>query len=286
MHYFLYNENKRHGSEEFPAEYYYVNAERSGYSMPFHWHQEWEIIRILQGTLSINIDGTEYHTKNGDILLLRAGTLHGGTSQQAVYECFDFDLDRLFTNVHYVRDYLRPFFRNKLLPTIYFPEFDQDIYPLVEELFTSWRAQHSEGYLRLLSLGNISRLFGILSEKGYYTENAGKVTDATAKITQLKPVLEYIETHFAEPLNLTNLAEIIGMNPKYFCKFFYSIIQQTPMSYVNYYRIEQAANLLLNTEKSVTEVGFECGFNDTCHFLKTFKKYKDTTPKQYQLKKR
>jgi AraC-like DNA-binding protein len=95
-------------------------------------------------------------------------------------------------------------------------------------------------------------------------------------------VLEYVETHFSEPITLDALAKIVGMNPKYFCRFFSSITQQTPMNYVNYYRIEQAVNLLNNTNMSVTEVGLECGFNDTGHFVKTFKKYKGITPKQFQ----
>ena len=286
MHFLQYNENKKHGSDEFPVEYYYVNEEHTSYNMPFHWHKEWEIIRVLRGSLVINADSTEYFAKQGDILLLRGGTLHGGTPQQCIYECFNFDLDRLFTNVHIVRDYLRPFFRNKLMPTIYFAKYDLDVYPIVDELFSSFTSHKTDAFLRLETLGNISRLFGIILEKGYYTENIEKITDVTEKITQLKPVLEYIETHFSEPLSLTILSEIIGMNPKYFCKFFHSITQQTPMNYVNYYRIEQAANLLLNTEKTITEIGFECGFNETSHFLKTFKKYKYITPKQYQKKKR
>ncbi len=282
MHYFLYNENKKHGSADFPAEYYFVNEEHPSYNMPFHWHREWEIIRVLQGELNLSVDGVEYCVKTGDILLLREGTLHGGTPQNCIYECFNFDLDGLFANVRSVRDYLRPFFRNKLLPTIYYPNYDPDVYPIVDELFFPFANHQSDGLLRLGTLGNISRLFAVLLEKDYYTENVGNTADSTAKITQLKPVLEYIETHFSEPVSLTELSGIIGMNPKYFCRFFSSLTQQTPMNYVNYYRIEQAANLLSSTDMTVTEVGLECGFNDTCHFVKTFKKHKGITPKQYQ----
>ena len=282
MHYFLYNENKKHGSPDFPTEYYYVNEEHPSYNMPFHWHKEWEIIRVLQGELDLSVDGVEYNAKAGDILLLREGSLHGGTPQNCIYECFNFDLDGLFTNVRSVRDYLRPFFRNKFLPTIYYPDYSSDIYSIVNELLAPFVNKQSEGLLRLRTLANISRLFAVLIEKNYYIENTGTATDSTAKITQLKPVLEYIETHFSESITLSELAKIIGMNPKYFCRFFSSITQQTPMNYVNYYRIEQAANLLSSTDMTVTEVGLECGFNDTCHFVKTFKKYKFVTPKQYQ----
>ena len=284
MHYFLYNENKKHGSDDFPAEYYYVDETHPNYNMPFHWHKEWEIIRILKGWLNINIDGVEYSVKEGDILLLNEGTLHGGTPQDCVYECFNFDLDKLFANVRSVRDYLRPFFRNKLSPTIYYPDYFPHISPIVDELLTPFAKHYSDALIRLGVIANISRLFAVLLSENYYIENIGMPSDTTEKSTQLKPVLEYIETHFSETISLTQLAAIIGMNPKYFCRFFSSITQQTPMSYVNYYRVEQAANLLSSTNMTVTEVGLECGFNDTCNFVKTFKKHKGTTTKQFKKK--
>ena len=284
MHYFSYNENKQHGTSDFPVAYYYVNQEHPSYTMPFHWHREWEIIRVLEGTLSLSVDGHEIIAMKDDILLLREGILHGGTPLDCVYECFNFDLDSLFANVRSVRDYLRPFFRNHFLPTIHYPNCAPDVYPIVDELLSVFQDDTPESFRRLITLSNISRLFAILLQKGYYTENTKTSSDTTDRIAQLKPVLEYIETHFSENLSLTELSGIIGMNPKYFCRFFSSLTRQTPMNYVNYYRIEQAATMLSTTNMTVTEIGMECGFNDTCHFVKTFKKQKGLTPKQYQKK--
>lgn len=282
MHYFSYNENKHHGTTDFPVAYYYVDQDHPQYNMPFHWHREWEIIHIVQGSLTLAIDDHEYAAQKGDILLLREGALHGGLPSHCVYECLTFDLDTLFANVRSVRDYLRPFFRNKILPHAYFPSHFPEVYSIVDNLLFPFRLQKEEALCRLMTLGNISRLFATLLENHFYTENVGNTSDVVSKITQLKPVLEYVETHFSDPITLDALAKIVGMNPKYFCRFFSSITQQTPMNYVNYYRIEQAANLLNNTNMSVTEVGLECGFNDTGHFVKTFKKHKGITPKQYQ----
>ena len=241
-----------------------------------------EIIHIIQGTLVLSVDGQEYTAQKGDVILLREGALHGGVPQHCVYECLNFDLDTLYANVRSVRDYLRPFIRNTLLPTAYFPSYFPNIYSIVDGLLFPFRTEKDPGLCRLLTLGNISCLFAVLLENRFYKENSGNTSDVVSKITQLKPVLEFVEIHFAEPITLDELAKIVGMNPKYFCRFFHSITQQTPMNYVNYYRIEQAANLLNNTNMSVTEVGLECGFNDTGHFVKTFKKHKGITPKQYQ----
>ncbi len=283
MHYFSYNENKSHGSAAFPVDYFYVDENHPSYSMPFHWHKEWEIIRVRRGEMQLYADDREYRAGAGDVFLLREGTLHGSTPRGCIYECFNFDPDLLFANVRSVRDDLRPFLRGELLPTLYYPSGFSGIHPVVEELLTPFRTRQPESHCRLMTFGNLSRLFALILDDGCYTESLGVPSKTTAKITQLKPVLEYIETHFSEPLTLETLAKIIGMNPKYFCRFFQSITKLTPMNYVNYYRVEEASNLLCNTGRTVTEIGFECGFNDTCHFIKTFKKHKGTTPKQYQL---
>lgn len=281
MHYFSYNENKQHGTPEFPVDYYYVDEKHSNYNMPFHWHKEWEIIYILEGELLLSIDGQELCAQKGDVILLREGTLHGGVPKDCIYECFDFYLHGLFANVPSVKEHLRPFYRHVLSPLVYYPS-SSEVCPIIEEMLSAFRNGKEERLCRLMTLANISRLFATIYEIGYYQHNTATNSDVATNIEQLKPVLEYIETHFSEPLSLARLAGIIKMNPKYFCRFFSSITQQTPMNYVNYYRIEQAANMLATTETSVTEVGLDCGFNDTCHFIKTFKKYKGVTPKQFQ----
>lgn len=289
MHYLAFNEKKQHGTAQFPVAYYYIHENHPEYTMPFHWHKEWEIIRVLDGTFLISVDGQEYTAKQGDILLLHGGTLHGGLPPyHCTFECLDFDLHGLFLDISQVKEYLRPFYRNTYLPLIFYPGYHADVYPIVEELMGGFAGREADPFRTLNAFGNVSRLFAILLKKGYYRLNTDAASDTAAKTTAktelLKPVLEYMETNFASPLSLAELSGIIGMNPKYFCRFFKAMTNQTPMNYLNYYRVERAARMLGNPSLSVTEVGLECGFNDICHFIKTFKKYKNTTPKQYQKK--
>lgn len=281
MHYFSYNENKQHGTPEFPVDYYYVDEKHANYNMPFHWHKEWEMIHILDGELLLSIDGQELCAHKGDVILLSEGTLHGGVPKDCIYECFDFYFHGLFANILSVKEHLRPFYRHVFSPITYYPS-SSVICPIVEEMLSAFRHKKDENICKLLTIANISRFFAAIWENEYYTVSKETNSDVSLKIQQLKPVLEYIESNFAKTFSLAELAAIIGMNPKYFCRFFSSITQQTPMNYVNYYRIEHAAGLLSCTDRSVTDIGLDCGFNDTGHFIKMFKKYKGMTPKQYQ----
>ena len=57
---------------------------------------------------------------------------------------------------------------------------------------------------------------------------------------------------------------------------------KTPVEYLNGYRIEKASQLLLNSDQSVTEIAFSCGFNDLSYFIKTFKSQKGISPAKFR----
>ena len=95
MHYLDLNEKKQHGTEDFPVEYYYVDPSHPQYHMPYHWHMEYEMIRIRKGTFLISLDQKEITACEGDILFIHDGVLHAGTPRDCIYECLVFDLNTL-----------------------------------------------------------------------------------------------------------------------------------------------------------------------------------------------
>lgn len=280
MYNMAYQAGTRHGTVDFPVAYYYIDAYHSRYNMPFHWHQEWEIIRILQGHMTLFINEEEYHMNAGDVILIRNDMLHGGTPKDCIYECLTFDLQSLFQNINSVKKYLHLIYRGLLLPNISYLNRQEDIYPIIDELFKVFSSD--SGVQEFIVLGNLSRLFGVILHKKYYTQSNIGYNGSSKKVTQIKNVLQYIEAHYSSSLTLQDLSDVVGMSAKYFCRFFHSIIQQTPMDYVNHYRIEEAARMLCSTDWTITAVGLECGFQDSSYFVKIFKKYKGTTPKQYR----
>lgn len=281
MHAFTHLDQTRHGTPAFPAEYYYVDSRHPRYQMPFHWHNEWEILRILAGEFRMYLDEEEYCAHAGDIFLIRGGTLHGGTPNNCTYECFVFDLYGLFRSMDMVKGYLRPFYRQLQLPQCFFPAAeDSAVLQITEELLSAFRNAAGNACPELDTIGCLCRLFSWIRKEGQYAPNSA---DAEVhRIDQIKSVLEYIETNFSSPLSLEKLAGVVGMNPKYFCRIFSRLTHQSPMDYVNFYRIEQAAYLLSSTDLPITSVAMECGFCESSYFTKVFKKYKNVTPKKYR----
>ena len=283
MHAFTHLDKTRHGTPEFPAEYYYVDSQHPRYQMPFHWHNEWEILRVLDGSLQIHIDDEQHCAQAGDILLIRGGVLHGGLPNSCVYECFVFDLYGLFRTMDMVKKSLRPFYRQIQIPQcLYTSGTDSAFQSAVDELMAAFHCHSDADCKELTTVSCLSKLFAIIIKNRQYTSVSEKNIGNNHRIGQIKTVLEYIEANYGSAVSLDTLANVAGMNPKYFCRVFHSLTHQSPMEYVNYYRIEQAAYQLDNPDRSITSIGIECGFAESSYFTKVFKKYKGITPKEYR----
>lgn len=277
MHLFTNLDQTQHGTRDFPAQYYFVDANHPHYQMPFHWHREWELLQVLEGSFQIQLDNEPYVAEKGDALLIRGGCLHGGVPHGCVYECLTFDLHGLFRNMDMVKPYLRPFYRQTKIPKSFFPA-GSPVAAIVAQLMSAFGSDCPE----LETVASISHLFATIIKDGLYWENPNNDYVSSQRIDRIKSVLEYIEANYASALSLDELAKVAGMNPKYFCRVFNSVTHQSPMDYVNFYRIEQAAHLLDNSALSVTAVGLECGFWESSYFSKVFRKYKGITPKKYR----
>ncbi len=279
MHYFSYNERKPRGTIDFPIELYHVDYLHPQYQMSYHWHVETELIYILEGEFTLSLNERESLLKKGDCVLINPGTLHGGIPNHCTYMCIVFDMNMLLKQGEPVYSFIKKIIDGVII-------FKSDIIPnyhslsyIISLLFTIM-AEKKEGY-QVITLGTLYQLFGFLYQEGLYHSSNDINQKDYKRIKLIKHVLHEIESSYSTPLTLTMLSKIAGMSPKYFCKFFYDMTHKTPIDYLNHYRIERACYELITTDYSITEVAYNCGFNDISYFIKTFKKYKGVTPKRY-----
>ncbi|MCD7036000.1 response regulator [Metabacillus sp. GX 13764] len=99
---------------------------------------------------------------------------------------------------------------------------------------------------------------------------------------QIKKVAAYIKEHYAEPLTLTDIAKQFHFHPSYLSSSFSSHMQEGMIEYLNKVRIEKAAELLIEDEKTISEISEAVGFSDHSYFCKVFKKVKGLPPSKYK----
>lgn len=93
--------------------------------------------------------------------------------------------------------------------------------------------------------------------------------------------IEFMKGHLTDDLSLTNLSAIAGFSPAYFHKLFKVSTGKTVREYVEYLRIKKAANLIIETNLTITEIAYECGFSSQSYFNYVFKRTMNMTPRQY-----
>ncbi|NLK39546.1 MAG: AraC family transcriptional regulator [Clostridiales bacterium] len=272
-----YHENKPRGTFDFPCEYHYLQPGHPRYAMPYHWHVEYELIRILIGEFYMVLNGKSLTAREGDLILMPGGMLHGGYPKECIYECIVFDMQTLFNP-----QFKKALTGKTISEFLIFHAHDEENKALLDGaalLFNGMR-HRPEGY-RLISIGVLYQLFGVILDRGLYKHEDSAWAD-TPHIRRFKEVLKLIESRYAEPLSLAELAEAAGMSPKYFCRFFRQMSRRSPIEYLNYYRIERACEMLSEPDRTISDAAFSCGFNDLSYFIKTFRKFKGTTPGRYK----
>lgn len=279
MRYLATHEHAPRGTFDFPIELYYVDPSHPRYEMPFHWHMEHELILVLQGVLRLSVEGEAFELAPGDCMLIADGAIHGGTPEGCIYECLVFDLERFLAGTTTCGQWVALLTEGEARLEGRFPAGTQAA-AIVSQLFQAMETERP-GY-ELTTMGLLWQLWGeLLGQRLLGAAEPGPPRDIR-RAQAVKNVLRRIRSSYGQPLTLEDLAAEAALEPKYFCRVFRQITGRTPINYLNYYRVECAAELLCTTQGSITDIALECGFGDVSYFSRMFRRYKGQTPGQYR----
>ena len=97
-------------------------------------------------------------------------------------------------------------------------------------------------------------------------------------------ILEYIDVHCAEPIEVNELAKQCNMSYSHFARLFRNNYGRSCKEYIQYIRMNKAQDLLLNSDFDLDYIAQETGFYDCSHFIRQYKKWRGITPKQERMK--
>lgn len=151
------------------------------------------------------------------------------------------------------------------------------IYNKLEELSTE-----EPGFPRVLKLMEI--LYQLSTEKEYHllATPAFAAVKTAPDSRRINKVEDYINDHFKEEIRLTTLANLAGMTPTAFSRFFKIRTGRTLSDYIIDVRLGFAARQLVDTTTSVIEICYQSGFNNVSNFNRIFKKRKGRSPSDFR----
>lgn len=120
----------------------------------------------------------------------------------------------------------------------------------------------------------------IANVSSYYTENA-VTNDASTSLA--KNITVYVEDHYSDPqLNINTMSDHFKKTPSHITGVFKSVYGITLSKNISEYRINEAVNLLNNTNKKIKDISDSLGYTNSNVFIRTFKKIKGVTPAQFR----
>lgn len=275
-----FKEKISHGTKFFPFAYYYVTHIHTRYNMVIHWHEECELIKIIKGNFELKINTNIYSLKEGDVVFINSGEIHSGIPKSCIYECLVFDISFLKRERSFTNSFLNSLINfEKEIKVLYTYE-DKAILEIISEIFKTIKEKKAGYDMKLFGL--FYYFLGLIEEKDLFNTKINISHNNKKKILQLKKILTLIQKKYMYNLTLEDLSTSVNMNTNYFCKFFKELTNKTPMEYLNYYRVECAKEKLKESNLSITEIAYDCGFNDISYFTKVFKKYNSNlTPRTF-----
>lgn len=245
-----------------------------------HIHSAIEIIYIISGEYRVFADEEEFLLGKGDLILFRSNTIHRIfklTPENGFYYVFKIspelvsELSYQENTVAYLlslsvnnRNAKKVWSRNECEANGLANEIKKFINPL-------------EGYCmdieRKLSVGRI--IHTILKDTQDFSQFEGDSENLTRSIYD---VLIYINKHFSEELTAKECSDMVYMSYSYFSRNFKNIVNMSFKDYLNLTRINHAEKRLFSTNKTITQISAECGFNSVSYFIAVYKRLKGKTP--------
>ena len=99
---------------------------------------------------------------------------------------------------------------------------------------------------------------------------------------RIKEIYDYVRAHFQEEIKISDLANLTSLTEPSFCRFFKKQTGNTFTKFVNEFRVIHACKLLSETSRVISEICFDCGFNNFSHFNKQFKIMTSKSPSEYR----
>ncbi len=257
------------------------------FTYPWHFHNEYELLYVIDGFGTRFVADNIEDFTSGDLVLIGSNVPHFWRSDEVYLNGQGKWLVKYIV-IQFPEDFLKDEIMN-------YPEyhsigemlnrsargisFSAEISKIMGKKILS--ITQKSGLERILSL---QKVLYELSNTGDYKLLAGELYQLENHIFEndrLTKVMHFLNTNYQRKIELDTVAEIANLHPSAFCRFFREKTGKSLSEFISDMRISYACRLIIEGKMSVSQVGFESGFNNVSNFNRTFKKHTGFTPTNY-----
>lgn len=257
---------------------------------PLHYHPEFEIIYV-EKSYGIRLMGNHIgHFSDGDLMFISPNLPHVWKNDNDFYQ----DNKNLFVDVYVIH------FRENALKEGFFdlPELvhlkrlfqlgqrgmlikgtdQQKIIGQIKDVYNSSGLDRLILFLKTLDAIAKTEDYELLSNQGF----TNSLNNADSE--RINKVMNFLMENYNREFKLDEVANLVNLNESSFCRYFKYRTHKTCSQFLNEIRIAHACKLLVNGEKTISEICYETGYNNISHFNRQFKLITGLTAKTYTKK--
>ena len=262
-------------------------CERPHFTYPWHFHPEYEILYIIEGSGTRFVADSIEEFESGDLTLMGSNLPHfwrsneqylsGDGKLKVKYIVIQFATEFLKHEIEHYPEYnligelLKRSFRGL--------SFSKEFASKISKKIT--KVAKRNGFERIILL---QELLQILAKTNEYKFLAGELYQhGSQNFTnyRLTKVMQFVNANYQRKIELEKMAEIANLHPAAFCRFFKEKSGKSLSEYINDMRISYACRLIIDGKMSISQISYESGFNNLSNFNRTFKKHTGFTPSNY-----
>lgn len=274
-----------YGTADFPVAFF--DDDLTKIAVPPHWHDEFELVIITEGTVRMRIAGNSFLLSAGEGYFTNRGVLHAAAlqSKSGHQHCLVFSPRMISPSEDLIwKTYVVPVLDNPRLPYI---RLSSDV-PWQKKLLCyteeAWQfGAHDKKDFPIEIRYNLGKMFSLITANTRQIEDELHYSDKDHQDEiRIKKALLFIERNYPEDITIDDIAESVGVSVSTCLRLFRTVLGTTPIRYLLSYRIEKAGEeIRRNDGRTIAEIAYSCGFSEASYFDRCFRKEFSMTPSEY-----
>lgn len=276
-----------HGTTAFPIACYEDDFQVM--DVPWHWHEEWEAVRIVRGSCLVAAGNDRAILRSGEGFFIHSGILHGCWDTEnsgCKFHSLVFHPRLVGGNPDSVfqQEFVMPLLSHSDSELILLKPDIPWQNEALEAIESAWQHCVRE------EAGYPFRVRNALSDLTFllHTHSASPLRSVRGKSSRnaerIKIMLNFIHSNFGSELNTALIAASASVSESECLRCFRATIGTTPIQYLKDYRLRLAAKQLAETDRKISDIAVACGFQDMSYFSRAFREATGCTPSQYRKK--
>lgn len=252
----------------------------------WHYHEEHELIYYVKGKGSRVVGDNLSEFNKNDLVLVGAGLPHLWKNSEVVENegldaiIIKFNTKHTAFNLLSMTEFCD--IKNLLNMSQRGVKFSESASKQIHELILA--LVNADSAMQIILFLQVLNVLATIKETELLASPEFSLPQISSDEQRLSRIIEFVSHNYTSQLTLEDISQEAAMTPNSLCRFFKMRTNKTIFQFLNEYRVGKACELLINGNKSISDVCFETGFNSLTSFNRVFKDLKSVTPRDFKRK--